>query len=71
MNIGLAVITCGEADRIHEGDEVTVNTATGAVSNRTRSESYQAEPLPPFVQQIAACGGILEYIRLHGWEGVA
>ena len=27
-------------------------------------------PLPPFIAQIAAAGGILEFVRRYGWEGV-
>jgi 3-isopropylmalate/(R)-2-methylmalate dehydratase small subunit len=71
VNIGLTVLTCREAERIADGDEVEVDAAAGTVVNRTRGESYQAEPLPPFVAHIAAAGGILEYVKRYGWESVA
>jgi 3-isopropylmalate/(R)-2-methylmalate dehydratase small subunit len=69
VNIGLPVVVCRDASRIEDGDDVEVDAAAGTVTNRTQGETYRAEPLPPFVAQIAAAGGILELIRRYGWEG--
>jgi 3-isopropylmalate/(R)-2-methylmalate dehydratase small subunit len=69
VNIGLPVVTCSDADRIAEGDELEVDPIAGKVVNRTRGETYPAEPLPAFVAQIASAGGILEFIKRYGWEG--
>lgn len=71
VNIGLPVLTCPDAGRIAEGDDLEVDTTAGTVRNLSRQETYTCEPLPPFVAQIAEAGGILEYIRRYGWEGVA
>jgi 3-isopropylmalate/(R)-2-methylmalate dehydratase small subunit len=71
VNIGLPVLTCPEASQIQEGDEVHVDPATGTIHNVTRSQTYAADALPPFVGRIAEAGGILELIRQYGWEGVA
>ena len=71
VNIGLAVLTCADAGKISDGDEVEVDAVSGIVTNRTRAETYQADALPPFVGRIAEAGGILELIRREGWEGVA
>jgi 3-isopropylmalate/(R)-2-methylmalate dehydratase small subunit len=71
VNIGLAVLTCADAGKISDGDEVEVDAVSGIVTNRTRAETYQAAALPPFVGRIAEAGGILELIRREGWEGVA
>ena len=65
----LPVVTCSDADRIAEGDELEVDAIAGKVVNRTRRETYQAEPLPAFVAQIASAGGILDFIKRYGWEG--
>jgi 3-isopropylmalate/(R)-2-methylmalate dehydratase small subunit len=70
VNVGLPLLTCAEADRIQEGDEVQVDIQGGTVTNLTRGETYRVEPLPPFIARIAEEGGILEFIRNHGWEGV-
>lgn len=71
VNIGLPVLTCLDARRIQDGDQVEVDPAAGTVRNLTRNETYEADALPPFVNQIAEAGGILELIRRQGWEGVA
>lgn len=69
VNIGLPVLTCPEAERIADGDELEVDPVAGTIVNRTRGETYRVEPLPPFIAQIADAGGILEFIRAYGWEG--
>lgn len=71
VNIGLPVITCADAGRIAEGDRIEADPIAGVVRNRTRDETYTAEPLPAFIGRIAEAGGILALIRDHGWEGVA
>jgi 3-isopropylmalate/(R)-2-methylmalate dehydratase small subunit len=70
VNIGLPVLTCPDAARILEGDELEVDPGSGTIVNRTRGETYQAEALPPFVARIAEAGGILEFVRTQGWESV-
>ncbi|GAC1632701.1 MAG: 3-isopropylmalate dehydratase small subunit [Chloroflexota bacterium] len=70
VNIGLPLLTCAEAGRIIEEDALELDLQGGTISNLTRNETYRFEPLPPFVAGIARAGGILEYIRHHGWEGV-
>jgi 3-isopropylmalate dehydratase small subunit len=70
VNVGLPLLTCADAGRIEEGDEVAVDIQGGTVTNLTRGETYRVEPLPPFIARIAEEGGILQFIRNHGWEGV-
>ncbi len=68
VNVGLVVLTCPDAGRISEGDELEVDPQAGTIVNRTNGETYRTNPLPPFVAQIAEAGGILEYVRRYGWE---
>lgn len=68
VNIGLPVLICGDAGRIQEGDEIEVDAMNGVAINHTRSETYSTDPLPPFVARIAEAGGILAYVREHGWD---
>jgi 3-isopropylmalate/(R)-2-methylmalate dehydratase small subunit len=70
VNIGLPLLVCADSDRIGEGDEVEVDLAAGTVRNITRGETYSVEPLPAFIGRIAEAGGILEFIKRYGWEGV-
>ncbi len=64
INIGLAILECDEAARdIQDGDEVRVDFDTGVISNLTTGASYQAEPFPPFIQNIIEKGGLLASIH--------
>jgi len=64
INIGLPILECAEAvKKIKTGDAIEVNLAAGTIKNITRSETYQAQAFPEFMQQIIAKGGLLEYIK--------
>lgn len=67
VNIGLPVLICEEAVLgSADGQEMEVDLAHGIISNRTTGQTFQAEPLDPFVARIVAAGGIIEYIRQEG-----
>ena len=60
INIGLAILECDEAAReIQDGDEVEVDFDTGRISDHTTGKTYQAQPFPPFIQNIIEKGGLL------------
>lgn len=63
INIGLAILECDEAAReIQAGDEVQVDFDTGVIRDLTTGKDYQAEPFPPFIQNIIQKGGLLNAI---------
>ena len=63
INIGLAILECDEAAReIAAGDEVDVNFDTGVITDVTTGQTYQAQPFPPFIQNIIQKGGLLKSI---------
>lgn len=63
INIGLAILECEEAAKdIKNGDEVEANFDTGVITNHTTGKTYQAEPFPPFIQNIIQKGGLLNSI---------
>ncbi|HHV50089.1 MAG TPA: 3-isopropylmalate dehydratase small subunit [Clostridiales bacterium] len=64
INIGLAILECDEAAKdIQAGDEVKVDFDTGVIENLTTGKKYQAEPFPPFIQNIIEKGGLLNAIN--------
>ncbi len=65
INIGLSIIECPAAvDGINSGDEVEIDFKTGIIKNLTTGESFQAEPFPPFIQQIIDAGGLIELTKM-------
>jgi 3-isopropylmalate/(R)-2-methylmalate dehydratase small subunit len=69
INIGLPILESPEAAAaIQEGDEVQVDPASGQIKDLTSGTTFQARPLPPFVLQIAAAGGIVNFLKTHDLE---
>ena len=63
INIGLAILECPEAsERIDAGDDVSVDFDTGLITNRTKNETYQAEPFPEFIKDIIRADGLMNSI---------
>ena len=64
INIGMPILECEAAsDAIENGDEVSIDFDTGVITNVTKGEMYQAEPFPPFIQDIIRAGGLMNSIR--------
>ena len=64
INIGLPILECEEAsDAIAAGDEIEIDFDSGQIHNRTKQETYQAAPFPPFIQKIMKDNGLMNAIR--------
>jgi 3-isopropylmalate dehydratase small subunit len=63
LNIGLPIIESAEAaQHIEAGDMLELDVTSGRIINHTRGETYQAQPFPPFVQELVAVGGLVPYV---------
>ena len=64
INIGLPILECEQAaQEIETGHEVAVDFDTGIITDVTTGKSYQAQPFPPFIQNIIRSGGLLNSLR--------
>ena len=64
INIGLPILECEEAaEEIAANDEVTVDFDTGVITDVTTGKTYQAQPFPPFIQNIIQAGGLLKSLK--------
>lgn len=64
INIGLPIIECPEAAQaIRAGDEVKVDFDSGVITDITTGEEFQGQAFPPFMQEIIACEGLVNYIN--------
>ncbi len=64
INIGLPILECeGASEAIAAGDEVSVDFDTGLITDHTTGRTFQAQPFPPFIQQIIAAGGLMNSIK--------
>ncbi len=64
FNIGLPIFESEEAPGgIREGDEIEIDADGGAIRNITKGEEYAAKPIPPFMQELIAAGGLIEWTK--------
>jgi len=68
FNIGLPIFESAEAsEKIWEHDRVEIDAGEGVIRNLTTNETYQANPIPPFMQELIDAGGLIAWTkrRLH------
>ena len=64
INIGLPILECPAAsEAIQAGDKVHVDFDTGVITDETIGQTFQAQPFPPFIQEIIKAGGLMNSIR--------
>lgn len=67
INIGFPILECAEAaEGIQAGDTVSVDFSTSVITDETTGKTYQAAPLPAFVQGIVDNGGLLKSLKARG-----
>ena len=67
INIGLPILECPEAaDGIIPGDKVSVDFATGVITDETQGKSWSSAPLPEFIDTIVQSGGLLKSLKARG-----
>lgn len=60
INVGLPILECPEAvDAIRDGDVVSVDADGGAIVDETSGKTFEAQPFPPFIQEIINEGGLV------------
>lgn len=63
FNVGLLLMICPEAvEDIDVNDEVEIDIHTDNIKNITKNKTYQAEPIPTFINDIIAHGGLMNYV---------
>jgi 3-isopropylmalate dehydratase small subunit len=64
INIGLPILESPEAsEAIEEGDNVAIDLNTGVITDLSNGKTFQAEKFPPFMQELIAAGGLIEYVK--------
>lgn len=68
FNMGLPILECeSAANEAATGDTLTVDFSTGVIKNETKGKTYQASPIPPFMQELIAAGGLMNYtVKMAG-----
>ncbi|MBI5577089.1 MAG: 3-isopropylmalate dehydratase small subunit [Deltaproteobacteria bacterium] len=63
FNMGLPIFEAPQAvDEIGKGDILSVDMEKGILRNETNKKEYRIVPVPPFMQELVAAGGLLNYV---------
>jgi 3-isopropylmalate/(R)-2-methylmalate dehydratase small subunit len=64
LNIGLPIAQSAEAAAaIDAGDELRVDMTAGIIENLSKKECYSITPMPDFMQELIAAGGLVSYTK--------
>ena len=64
FNIGLPIFESTEApEKIKESEEIEIDADNGVIKNPTAHEEYKVKPIPPFMQELIAAGGLIEWTK--------
>ena len=63
LNLGLPVVVCAETASINESDKVRIDLALGTVINETSGRILPSEPLPAFLREMLADGGLVPHLE--------
>ncbi len=66
FNMGLAIFESPEAAAaLKSGQEISVNVDTGIITDLSTGKKYQSQPIPPFMQELLADGGLMAHLKKH------
>jgi len=64
INTGLPIVICpAAAMEAKSGDTLRVDLVAGTVENLTQGTKHDADPFPPFMQELIDRGGLLPYVK--------
>ncbi len=64
FNMGLPIFESVEAvDGLTEGDELEVDADAGVIRNLSTGREYTVAPVPDFMQELIAAGGLMAYTK--------
>ena len=67
INTGFPIMECPQAaEEIQPGHQVSVDFASGVITDETTGKTYQAAPFPAFVNGIIENGGLLNSLKARG-----
>ncbi len=69
FNMGLPIFELEEASQIKEGDLISVDLDKGTIENIDKEKTYSFSPIPPFMQELLADGGLMNFAKKEAHNG--
>ena len=63
FNMGLPIFELLNTDEFREGDLVKIDLDKGIIHNVDTKKEYKFAPIPPFMQELIAAGGLINYAK--------
>ncbi len=63
FNMGLPIFELPESDKIEEGNLVKIDMEAGTIEDLDTRCRFHFSPIPPFMQELIACGGLINYAK--------
>jgi 3-isopropylmalate/(R)-2-methylmalate dehydratase small subunit len=63
FNMGLPIFELPESLEIKEGEVISINLDNGEITNKTTNKTYKFIPIPPFMQELIAAGGLINFAK--------
>jgi len=63
FNMGLPIFELKDTDRIEAGDLVSIEMDKGNIIDLNREITYRFRPIPEFMRELLACGGLMNYAK--------
>lgn len=63
FNMGLPIFELPESLEIKEGETISINLDEGLIVNDTKNKTYKFKAIPPFMQELIATGGLINYAK--------
>jgi len=63
FNMGLPIFELPESLEIKEGEEISINLDAGEITNNTQNKTYKFIPIPEFMQELIAAGGLINFAK--------
>jgi 3-isopropylmalate/(R)-2-methylmalate dehydratase small subunit len=63
FNMGLPIFELLESDEINEGDLVKIDLDKGIIHDIDTGKKYKFAPIPDFMQNLIAAGGLINYAK--------
>ena len=69
FNMGLPIFELENAEEIVEGQEISIDLDAGTIENKDTNKSYKFTPIPPFMQELLSCGGLMNFAAKEAKNG--
>ena len=63
FNMGLPIFELPESLEIKEGESISIDLDAGTIVNNSNNKSYKFIPIPEFMQELIATGGLINYAK--------